>query len=200
MSWSEVSALAGILQDTFSLLPCAALILAVSFFFQGAVQIVRDRQPNRIRNRDHALKEMDNMSDSHFKRMFRMSRYAFYRLVEIVTDKSKPTDRCKAENSSGSEVSIVTKVACALRWLAGGSYIDICFAFGIAPGSFYHEDGILWGTLKIIDECFTIGFPFQDQHELKRLAASATHLSALAAKCSTCSRTASLVAKCSQTA
>ena len=169
--WLEVTALSGILSDILHLIPSIALAIAIALLCGETVRTIRKRQANRIRNRKHALEEMENMPDTHFKRMFRMSRFAFNRLVGIVDDKSKKTNSVKAENSSGSEVSIVTKVACALRWLAGGSYIDICFAFRVAPGSFYHEDGILWGTLKIIDECFTIGFSFDDMHELRRLSA-----------------------------
>ena len=40
-----------------------------------------------------------------------------------------------------------TKLACSLRWMAGGSYLDICFEFGVAIGSFYADGGVLWGTL-----------------------------------------------------
>jgi hypothetical protein len=39
-----------------------------------------ERHPNRHRDRGYGLREMDNMSDLHFKRMFRMSRFAFNQL------------------------------------------------------------------------------------------------------------------------
>jgi hypothetical protein len=161
MSWNEIVGLASLLEALAMAMPGLGLILAVALLSETAKGI-RKRQANRIRNRQFALEEMEHMSADHFKRMFRMSRFAFGRLVDIVSSKSKAAVVVKATNSSGSEISIITKVACVLRWLAGGSYIDICFAFGIAPGSFYHEDGVLWGTMKIIDACFTIGFPFND--------------------------------------
>ncbi len=67
-----------------------------------------------------------------------------------------------AENSSGSNISLRTRLACTLRWLAGGSYIDICFEFGISPGSFYVNGGVLWGTIESIDRIISIGFPFDE--------------------------------------
>jgi hypothetical protein len=54
--------------------------------------------------------------------------------------------------------------------LAGGSYLDICFEFGVAIGSFYHDKGILWGTIELLDESFQIYFPFDDVNELKAIA------------------------------
>jgi hypothetical protein len=71
----------------------------------------------------------------------------------------------------GSIISLKTRLACSLRWLAGGCYIDICFEFGVAPGSFYVEGGVLWGTLDMIDRAFQIGFPFDDDSELRNIAA-----------------------------
>jgi hypothetical protein len=91
--------------------------------------------------------------------------------VNLVDDKiSTKSNVVKAKNSSGSEIPTATKVAITLRWLAGGSYIDICFAFGIAPGTFYHDNGVLWGTMKIIDTLFNIHFPFTDHHQLRQMA------------------------------
>jgi hypothetical protein len=52
-------------------------------------------------------------------------------------------------NSSGSSITPKTKLAVALRFMAGGSYIDIGFAFGIAYRSFYTDDSVLWGTHPI---------------------------------------------------
>jgi hypothetical protein len=63
-----------------------------------------------------------------------------------------------------------TKLACTLRWLAGGSYSDICFAFGIGSGSFFNEEGVLWVTMKLIDDAFHISFPFHSDKDLRKMA------------------------------
>jgi hypothetical protein len=57
-----------------------------------------------------------------------------------------------------------------LRWLIGGSYLDICFAWGIGHSTFYHHDGILWPTLEPIDAAYhLIGLPFNDPKQLEKL-------------------------------
>jgi hypothetical protein len=129
-----------------------------------------NRAPNRKRNRGYGLKEMDLLSDNDFKRMFRLSRNAFNFLFEILQDAYIESDEIKAKASSGSTISLRTKLAVSLRWLAGGSYLDLCFAFGIAKGSFFHADGVLWGTLTLIDEALKIEFPFHDVSKLEQIA------------------------------
>jgi hypothetical protein len=77
----------------------------------------------------------------------------------------------RAINSSGSPILLVTRLAVALRWLAGGSYLDLCFAWGVASSTFYHENGVLWLTLEVLDKSFSLGFPFGDEARLEELAA-----------------------------
>jgi hypothetical protein len=59
--------------------------------------------------------------------------------------------------SSGSPISTRTRLAITLRWLAGGSYIDICFAWGISEASFYSDRGALWPTIEALDKLFELG-------------------------------------------
>jgi len=49
-----------------------------------------------------------------------------------------------------------------LRWLAGGSYLDICFAFGISQGTFLNDKCVLRGTIAAIDKVLQIGFTLND--------------------------------------
>jgi hypothetical protein len=55
------------------------------------------------------------------------------------------------------EIMPEIRLAITLRWLAGGSYLDICFAFGISRGTFYKDNGVLWGTIGAIDDFLIIG-------------------------------------------
>jgi hypothetical protein len=132
--------------------------------------IVRERIANRHRNRQHALSEMNALSDREFKMMFRLSRSAFDNLLEMLYSNYSDPDDMRAKASSGSNIILRTRLAVTLRWLAGGNYLDICFAFGIATGSFFHEDGVLWGTIALIDELFEIEFPFEDEAKLEQIA------------------------------
>jgi hypothetical protein len=62
----------------------------------------------------------------------------------------------------------VTRLAVTLRWLAGGSYIDLCFAWGVSVASFYGENGVLWPTIEALDDHLKLGFPLKDEYSLSR--------------------------------
>eukprot|EP01031_Cornospumella_fuschlensis_P045526 gene45526-55718_t len=89
----------------------------------ASVRQERRRKPrNAHRNRGFALNEMENLRDEVFKRMFRVDRDTFAELEELL----KPIigrNEQKAENSSGSFISVRTRLAVTLRWLAGGHHI-----------------------------------------------------------------------------
>jgi hypothetical protein len=104
---------------------------------------------------------MDCLSDSSFQKMFRMSRTSFLELCERI-DPLIHRDELKASNSSGSQISTSTRIAMTLRWLAGGIYIDICFAFGVAASTFYNQRGILWPIIDALDKTLTMGYPIDD--------------------------------------
>ena len=85
----------------------------------------------------------------------------------------------KAVNSSGHSVTLKTRLAVSLRWLAGGSYLDLCFAWGLGILTFYDTDnGVLWRTLQAIDEVFHMGFPVNDEDKLEELRQGFSHHSA----------------------
>lgn len=147
------------------------ILVATSFLVQFVKTGMRQRDRNRKRNREFALNEMNAMSDVHFKRMFRMSRATFEALEDKLLDLwGDGVNDVQAIRSSGSQISLRTRLACTLRWLAGGSYIDICFEFGVAPGSFFGEGCVLWGTMDMLDKSFEIGFPFHDEVKLRNIA------------------------------
>ncbi len=61
-------------------------------------------------------------------------------------------------------------LTCTLRWLADGSHIDLCFAWGIGYSTFYSNRGVLWPTIEAIDEAFLIGLPIDDVEKLEKLS------------------------------
>ena len=62
-----------------------------------------------------------------------------------------------AELSSGSTITNRTKLHVTLRWLEGGSYLDLCFAWVVSVFSFYEI--CIWPTIDAIDQSFQIGLP-----------------------------------------
>jgi hypothetical protein len=71
---------------------------------------------------------MDRLEPSVFKRMFRMDRETFSEVVEKIKPFMQAKNLAKACNSSGAPVVLKTRLAVMLRWLAGTSYLDLCFA------------------------------------------------------------------------
>jgi hypothetical protein len=128
------------------------------------------RVGNVHRLRGYALEEMDRLSPNVFKRMFRVDRATFDEILERVSPFVGGTQEQKAINSSGTAIPTKTKLALTLRWLAGASYLDLCFAFGVATSTFYHPRGVLWPIMEAIDAAFSIGFPFNDANALETLS------------------------------
>eukprot|EP00600_Ochromonadales_sp_CCMP1393_P011227 CAMPEP_0175017390 /NCGR_PEP_ID=MMETSP0005-20121125/12371_1 /TAXON_ID=420556 /ORGANISM="Ochromonas sp., Strain CCMP1393" /LENGTH=398 /DNA_ID=CAMNT_0016274799 /DNA_START=829 /DNA_END=2026 /DNA_ORIENTATION=+ len=155
-----------------------AVVLAISILSSAAKLVEftsRNRERNRVRNRQYGLDEMDALSDAHFKRMFRMKRETFNLLEQMLQPFFDDVDEAQGVAGSGSCISTRTRLACTLRWLAGGIYLDICFAFGVGFSTFYHERGVLWPTMEALNELFHIGFPFDDDAELSRLSRGFQH-------------------------
>jgi hypothetical protein len=125
---------------------------------------------NRHRNRGYALIEVEFLSDSEFRRQFRLSRPSFKKLEGLTEAFMEPLSVQNAINSSGSIIGTKTRLMCTLRWLAGGSYIDICFAYGVSKTAFFQNHGVLWGTMDAIDIVLKITFPFDDYNELLRIS------------------------------
>ena len=73
---------------------------------------------------------MRELNDQDFQRMFRVTREGFQTLCDGVA-LGLSIDVVQARRSSGSHISITARVAATLRWLGGGSYLDICAIFGI---------------------------------------------------------------------
>ena len=98
--------------------------------------------------------------------MFRIDRATFIELEEQL-DPTIKRNELKATQSSGSFIPTTTRLAVTLRWLAGGSYLDLCFAWGIAKSTFYCERGVIWPTIEALDGLLKLGFPLYDSVALK---------------------------------
>lgn len=126
----------------------------------------KTRKPRNFkRNRGFAINELANLPVAIFKRMFRMDKATFYELVQDL----EPIIGFKGKNQiNGSFIPVVTRLAVTLRWLAGASYIDLCFAWGISKTVFFSERGVLWPTIEALDGLLSIGFPIDDDFALQK--------------------------------
>jgi hypothetical protein len=126
----------------------------------------RRKPKNSHRNRGFAIEEMSKLSERDFTRMFRIDRATFVELVEILDPHLRRNEE-QAMRSSGSVIPTETRLAATLRWLAGGNYIDICFAWGVGKSTFFSERGVLWPTIEALDQILDLGFPLNDLEALQ---------------------------------
>ena len=132
----------------------------------------RKKARNMHRTRGFALHMLSNgeLSDSNFQRMFRLDRLSFDEILEKL-DAVLVKDYQKALNRSGSPISNTCRLAVTLRWLAGASYLDLCWAWGVSTGTFYSADrGPLWPTIQALDEMFTLGCALDNIEYLDELS------------------------------
>ena len=127
-------------------------------------RILSDRRAApRERDRAYALNEMATLSDAQFQRMFRLNRAAFYHLLNLIHEEIAPRLSLNHNfHNSKKEISPETRLAVTLRWLAGGSYLDICFAFGISISTFFEEEGVVWPTILAIENNLSISLDVSD--------------------------------------
>jgi len=85
----------------------------------------------RFRDRLHAMRKMDEIPEKEFKRMFRLDLQTFQAVLKKIERRlERPMpERAKAR---GDALPPKLMLACALRFLAGGSYLDICFGLEIS--------------------------------------------------------------------
>ncbi len=88
-----------------------------------------------------------------------MNRVAFYKLVALVRPYLQK-NVLKAIASSGSPITPLIKVAATVRFLAGGSYIDICGLFGLSMKNWYSKKYVLYETLEAFDRVLKLGMSF----------------------------------------
>ena len=101
-----------------------------------------------------------------FERTIRMRRCSFYKLVELIR-KGVQCDESMATRRGGA----ITPEMCTyltLRYLAGGSYLDICVHLQISHAAFYY---FLYKTLLAICQCEALDIVFPNGvDECARLA------------------------------
>ena len=103
-----------------------------------------------------------------------MDPSTFEELLSMIENKIKK-DETKAMNSSGSPVSPCIKLCLAIRYLSGGSYLDLSFAFNVEYKAVMSH---VWEVLRAIDsELNNINFPLDDEDKLRELEAGFNKIS-----------------------
>ena len=132
----------------------AAVTVIVVAVSTSNVVVVEGRVGNSKRSRMDWDQRRDGLTDRQFKTRYRLGKKAFSTLVDKIRPKlALPRRRGPRPMSAELLLSM------ALRWLAGGNYLDIADMHGVHRATFY---GALWRTLQAINEVETLNFPSRD--------------------------------------
>jgi len=142
------------------------------------------RQADRMRTRLNFQNFVEGMTDKEFLRYYRIRRtraegdatpsvQSFDELVRAVTPPADVLARKQrtARNSTAGFTGYDLRVSIALRYLAGGSYLDIMYLHGVGRSAFYLH---LWPTLAAIDAAlpeFSLEADIYDLQRCRQLAA-----------------------------
>lgn len=101
------------------------------------------------------------------QRRLRMSKKSFDKLLEMV-EKDLHVNFSQADKRGGPILPALC-LFCTLRWLSGGSYLDITDVVGISKSSFYR---VIWKTITAICKCSELALNFPKTVEQVKEAAA----------------------------
>jgi DDE superfamily endonuclease len=117
------------------------------------------------------LRSTSHFTEFEFSACFRMNR----RVFRVLLNTLEPYIQCDSEmgrRSSGCAISPSTRLAVALRILAGASYVDVYFAFRVSVATAYANTHYIAG---IIQKAFALpGIPFSEETKLASMARAFT--------------------------
>ena len=92
-----------------------------------------------------------------FCRMYRMELDHFELLLSLLREQLQVNEVMALNRSPAGAIIPELRLHCLLRWLAGGSYLDIVSQVNMHPSTFYP---ILWATCAAINACEQLAFYF----------------------------------------
>ena len=170
--------------------PELGLAVAGVHIARGRISHARTRASNTVKPRrmDWESFRGEQLKDAKdFRRYLRVSPELFDRMVAGITPDAETLNRQRraAQNSAGKAArndpdgprggftEYPLRLAMTLRYLAGGSYLDLLYLFGVRKATFYQ---IVWQTLEQLDNCpalpdMTLEHDVKDQQRCRALAA-----------------------------
>jgi hypothetical protein len=100
-----------------------------------------------------------------FRKMYRMTPEAFLELANKITPFVIVNEKM-AIASTGAPIPVELRLSLTIRFLAGGSYLDIFTKHQVGISTVYE---ILWDTCEAIGKAIPINFPFNSTDEMEKL-------------------------------
>jgi hypothetical protein len=105
--------------------------------FSNRRRFVRTRAPRRTWS-PTTFEEIDcKLNDWEFKRTFRLSRTVFNEVHDRIAHRLRCNETLRKNASGGTVVDTRIKLMIALRWLGGGSYLDLRLLYMVPTPSLY---------------------------------------------------------------
>ena len=123
-------------------------LLVAAIAAASANYTVVGKQPNKARRQMVWQERVASLSAKEFERRYRMDLEGFNQVLE----KIRPAFGPMCENVP-TQVPPELKLSMALRWMAGGSYLDIADLHGVDESTFYKH---LWPTIEAIDAAYEL--------------------------------------------
>lgn len=128
--------------------------------------------PKRVKKAFTWAGHMDLLSATDFRLRYRLTPEAFYDLRDQLSpllDYTSPRARRNARNGNcGSEIEPATRLACALRLMAGASSHDLHLIYNMGRTACYD---CLWLVVDAVHAKFRMDFPTEDVAKLEVLEA-----------------------------
>jgi hypothetical protein len=129
------------------------------------VIFVRDR----LEWEEHVA-SLQREGNGSFQRMYRMDVESFAKLCSMLEPHLRTDKKMSQIRTSKGKITTEIALHCLIRWLAGGSYLDIRLSAGISPASFYRCIHSAMNAISSMEE-FSMQSSFPpDEIELSRLA------------------------------
>lgn len=130
--------------------------------------VPRDFTHSKSRVRMDWQARKDSLTDREFKRTYRISKETFDKVLAAIRDQLQPKSPEKARQDLHGAVQPELLLSMTLRFLAGGSYLDIYQMHGVGASTMYHAIPVV---CHAIIKAFPLHFPIGDEAALVSMLA-----------------------------
>lgn len=111
----------------------------------------------------HWPKRRDDLTEQEFQQRYRLTKTVFARVVVLLIPYLLSDRRM---TGMFSPIPVELQLSMTLRFLAGGSHLDIMDLHGVGYSTFYR---CLWRTCYALDKCLPMSFNVADEDEMAQL-------------------------------
>jgi DDE superfamily endonuclease len=130
----------------------------------ASIAVVKSRRKSRkacfVRTRlewDLHVEQLHEEGPQSFARLYRMNYSSFMKLLDILRPALLTNEKMSRVRTPFGPITPQIALHCTLRWLAGGSYLDIRLSAGISVASFFR---IIWTCIDAILGADGLSFEF----------------------------------------